>query len=73
LRQADVIDGIRFLCCADDPPRRAGVSMLQTSHEAIDARLSRLGIPRAHRELIEGSVTTAAQAACFAETSRARW
>ena len=73
LRQADLIDGIRFLCCADDPPRKAGVSMLQTSHEAIDARLSRLGVPRAQRDLIEGSEATAAQAAGFAAISRARW
>ena len=73
LRQADLIDGIRFLCCADDPPRRVGVSMLQTSHEAIDARLSRLGVPRAQRDLIEGNEATAAQAAGFAATSRARW
>lgn len=53
LRLAGLEDIMLFVRCADDLPRTAGVSSLQASYEAIDARLERLRIPCAQRDAVE--------------------
>ena len=53
LRLAALEDSMLFLRCADDLPRRAGVTSLQASYEAIDARLDRLRIPSTQRDAVE--------------------
>ena len=53
LRLAGLEDIMLFLRCADDLPRTAGVTTLQASYDAIDARLERLRIPWVQRDAVE--------------------
>jgi len=53
LRLAALDDSMLLLRCADDLPRRAGVTSLQASYEAIEARLERLRISWVQRDAVE--------------------
>lgn len=70
LRLANLEDSTLFLRCADDLPRRVGVTSLQASFEAIDARLDRQRLSREQRDAVEVSDGTAAFALGFSATSR---
>lgn len=73
LQLAGLEDRVMVLRCADDMPRRSGVSMLQDGYEAIHARLDPRRFPRTHREAIEFDDHTAALALGFVATSRTAW
>lgn len=60
LRLASLDDSILFLRCADDLPRPAGVTSVQASYDAIDARLERLRLPWVQRDAVEVPGSTAA-------------
>lgn len=70
LRLAGLEDHIAFLRASDDMPRTPGVTSLQASYQAIDARLARLRIDRAHRIAIEVDSRSAGIGKGFAGTSR---
>jgi beta-phosphoglucomutase-like phosphatase (HAD superfamily) len=70
LRLAGLEDHILFLRASDDMPRASGVTSLQASYGAIDARLDRLRLVRAQRVVIEVDSRTAAVGEGFAGTSR---
>ena len=70
LRLAGLDDSMLLLRCADDQPRRAGVSSLQASYDAIDARLERLRIPWTQRDAVEVPGGAAAQLLLHAVGSR---
>ncbi len=71
LRLAGLEDIMLFLRCADDLPRTAGVTSVQASYDAIDARLERLRIPWVQRDAAE--VPGGAAAHMLLESPTARY
>ena len=71
LRLAGLDDRMLLLRCADDPPRRAGVTSVQASYDAIEARLERLRIPWVQRDAVE--VPGGAAARMLLESARPRY
>ncbi len=73
LRLAGLEDVMLFLRCADDLPRLAGVTSLQSSYEAITARLERQRLPRTLRTAIEVDREATTMALGFVDDIRTEW